>query len=244
MISESLVHSATAVVYGATLVVLLAWLRRVPDRARRYCYLMVGVVGVGAATSLLAAAGVGAITVNGREVLLPSFASDLVAYTTLWAVTAMLADVSRRTLAAVAGLPFLQVAAFQFGASAGGLVGLASTALVIGGHFVLAYLFVGPIWRGAQDLPDERRLLHWKSRNLLLFLIGMLIAFAFVSLAGAFSAFGTTVINQYISVLIRVGFAGFLFANVGSLAGVRDDAHGGGVSPTDFGSPPPDAADD
>ena len=245
MISESLVHSAAAVAYGVTLVVLLAWLRRVPGRARRYCHLVVGVVAVGFATSLLAAAGVGAVTANGRELLLPSFVSDLVAYSLLWAVTAMLAGVSRRTLAVVSGLPFLQVVAFQFGASAGGLVGLASTAFVIGGHFVLAYLFLNLVWQGAQDLPDERRLLHWKARNLLLFLIGMLIVFAFLSLAGAFTTFGTHVLNQYISVLIRVGFAGFLFANVDALdADVDHDGEtGSGLSPAEYGSSAPDAAD-
>ncbi|NHN61538.1 MULTISPECIES: bacteriorhodopsin [Halorussus] len=245
MISASVLHGAAAGAYGVTLVVLLAWLRRVPERARRYCHVMIGVVGVGLATGLLAAGGVGAVTVNGRELLLPTFANDVVAYSLLWAVTAMLADVPRRTLAFVTGLPALQVVAFQFGASAGGLLGLVSIAIVIGGHFVLAYLFLGSIWRSAQELPDERRLLHWKSRNLLLFLIGMLIAFAFISLAGWFTEFGTTVIQQYISVLIRVGFAGFLFANVDALdADGRDDAPTTDSAPADYASPAPDAADD
>lgn len=244
MISASLIHATAAGAYGVTLVVLLAWLRRVPDRAKRYCHVMVGVVGVGLATSLLAAGDVGAVTVNGREVLLPSFLNDVVAYSLLWAVTAMLADVPRRTLAVVTGLPAVQVVAFQFGASAGGLVGLVSIATVIGGHLVLAYLFLGSIWRGAQELPDERRLLHWKSRNLLLFLIGMLIAFAFISLAGWFTDFGTTVIQQYISVLIRVGFAGFLFVNADAIdAGDGANAAGTGVASGDNGGPSPDVAD-
>ncbi|WP_435181540.1 rhodopsin [Halorussus sp. AFM4] len=245
MISASLLHAAAAVAYGVTLVVLLARLRRVPASARRYCRLLVGVVGVGFATSALAAAGVGAVTVNGRELLLPSFANDVVAYSLLWAVTAMLADVPRRTLAFVTGLPALQVVAFQFGATAGGLLALVSIVVVIGGHLVLASLFLGPVWRDAQDLPDERRLLHWKSRNLLLFLIGMLIAFAFVSLAGAFTEFGTTVISQYISVLIRVGFAGFLFANADALADGGDAATPvGGASTPERGRSAPDVADD
>lgn len=225
MISESLLHAASAGAYAVTLVVLLAWLPRLPNHVRRYCYAMVAIVGLGGVTSALAAAGVGTVTVDGRAVVLPTVVSDLGAYSLLWGVTGILGGVSRRRLAVVAGLPMIQVLAFQFGASAGGLLGLGSSAVVIGGHLVLAYLFVGPIWNEAQDLPDERRLLHWKSRNLLLFLIGMLIAFAFLSLTGVFSTFGSALINQYISVLIRVGFAGFLFANVGALAAeARDGA--------------------
>lgn len=217
--------------YAATVVVLLAWLRGVADHLRRYCHVVILVVGVAAATSFLAAAGIGNVTVGGRAVFLPTVVSDALAYSALWVLTATLADVPRRTLALVAGLPVVQVLAFQFGASAGGLVGLASTLLVIGGHVAFLYLFWGPIWRSTASLDDDRRLLFWKSRNLLWFLIGMLIVFAFLSLAGAFTAFGTNVINHYISVLIRVGFAGFLFVNVDALDadGSGDDATSGGV---------------
>lgn len=245
MISESLVHVASGGAYAATLAVLLAWLRTVPERLRRYCYLLAFVVGLGAVTSLLAAAGVGTIALGDGTLSLPTFANDAVAYSVLWFVTAMLADVSRRTLAFVSGLPFLQVVAFQFGATAGGLVGLFSTVFVIGGHLVLAYMFMGPIWRGAQDLPDQRRVLHWKARNLLLFLIGMLIVFAFLSLAGAFTPFGSLVVGEYVAVLIRVGFAGFLLVNIDALdAGERgDDATGSSVSPASYGSPTTDTAD-
>lgn len=244
MISESVLYATSGVAYAATLAVLGAWLRRIPDRLRRLCHVVVLVVGVGAATSFLAAAGVGSLTVSGRVVYLPNVASDAVAYSLLWFVTASLAGVSRRTLALVTGLPVAQVLAFQFGASAGGLVGLGSTLVVVGGHLLLAHLFVGPIWRSAADLPDERRLLHWKARNLLLFLVGMLIAFAFLSITGAFTDFGTNVINRYISVLIRVGFAGFLFANVGALDDGRGEAPEPAAASAGYGAPAPDAGDD
>ncbi|NEU58245.1 bacteriorhodopsin [Halorussus sp. MSC15.2] len=244
MISESAVYATSGCVYAATLAVLVAWLRNVPDHGRRYCNLMTFVVGLGVLTSFLAAAGIGGVSVGGKTVLLSTFLNDAVAYSVLWFVTAMLADVSRRRLAVVTAFPFVQVVAFQFGTPMGGLVALASTVVVIGGHLVLAYLFVGPIWQTAQRLPDERRLLHWKSRNLLLFLIGMLIAFAFLSLAGAFTAFGVHVLGQYIAVLIRVGFAGFLFVNIDALdAGGGQDASESGVSSAEFANSAPDAAD-
>jgi hypothetical protein len=218
--------------------------RKVPAHLRRYCHLLILVVGLGGATSFLASAGIGGVSVGEKTVLLPTFVNDAVAYSVLWFVTAMLAVVSRRMLAVVTALPFVQVVAFQFGTPMGGLIALVSTVVVVVGHLVIACLFAGPIWRTAQALPDERRLLHWKSRNLLLFLIGMRIVFAFLSLAGAFATFGGHLLSQYISVLIRVGFAGFLFVNVVALdAEGGADSTEGGVSPTDFGSSAPDAAD-
>jgi sensory rhodopsin len=228
MISETGVYAAGAVVSGLAAVVSVAKLRGIPGRVRRYYSLATFLLVLAAASGALMAADVGAMTVNGYEVTLPSFVNDLVAYSVLWGITGLLADVDRRTLAVVTGLPFLQVIAFQVAATSSGATALAASAFVIGGHVVLAGLFLGPIWRGCSHLPERRQLLHWKARNLLLFLIGMLIVYAFLSLAGAFDAFATVVLNQYISVLIRVGFAAFLFANVDAL-----EANRGGVQPTE-----------
>lgn len=244
MLSASVLQSVSGVVYSLTLAVLLLWTRTVPDRLRRYCYPLLLVVGLGGVNSFLAAAEIGGVAVGGRTVLLPSSVNDVVAYSVLWFVTAMLAGVSRRMLAVVTALPFLQVVAFQFGIPIGGLIALVSSVVVIGGHLVIAYLFVGPIWQTAQSLPDERRLLHWKSRNLLLFLIGMLIVYAFLSLVGAFTSFGVNVLSQYISVLIRVGFAGFLFANIDALDAADDEAGTDDArSPPEFGRSAPDVGD-
>ena len=233
MISEAAVYGTSAAVYAAATVVFLLWLRRVPDGRRLYYRLATLVVGVGAVSSALMVLGVGVVPVNGYAVTLPTFASDLVAYSVLWGIAAMLADVDRRTLALVAGLPAVQVLAFQAAPIFGGVVTLASAVVVIGGHLVLAAVFIGRIWPATVNLPEERRLLHWKARNLLLFLIGMLVAFAFLSVVGAFDAFGTVVLNQYVSVLIRVGFAGFLFANAGALAdGPSEGAVGSATATT------------
>lgn len=228
MISEATVHWLATVVYLGTLSVFLVRLGRVPDRFERLYRLVAVVLGLGVVTSALLALGVGTIPRAGTDLDLPSVVNDAVAYPLLWYVTARLGGASRRMLAVVTVLPFAQVLAFQFGASAGGLLGLASSLLVIGGHVVLVYLFMGPIWRSTRSLPDGRRILHWKGRNLLLFLIGMLITFAFLSLASAFTTWATLIINQYVGLLIRVGFAGFLLVNVGALV-----ARSSGDGPTD-----------
>jgi hypothetical protein len=224
MISESVVHAATAAVYAVAAVVCVWSLRQADEANRRYLRLATVPVVVGIVSSALLGLGVGSVVVDGYELTIPAILSDTVAYPVLWAVTAMLADVEDRLVAFAAVVPFVQVLAFWASPVYGGLVALASVAVVVGSHVLLAVVFRGRIWAASSSVAEERRLLHWKARNLLLFLIGMLIAFAFLSVAGAFDDFGTLVIDQYISVLIRIGFVGFLFANVDALGTVTDAA--------------------
>lgn len=217
MISESVVHAVVAVVYTVATVGCLWALQRVDETRQQYLRLSTLTIAVGAVTSVSLVFGVGSLTINGYEVALPSVVNNLVAYPVLWVITAMLADVDDRLIAAAALAPFVQVVAFWLSPIYGGVVAIGSLVVVVGSHLLLAVLFLGRIWDASSSVPEERRLLHWKARNLLLFLIGMFIVFSFLSVAGVFSAFGMLVLNQYVSVLIRVGFAGFLFANVGAL---------------------------
>ncbi|WP_134672340.1 bacteriorhodopsin [Halorussus marinus] len=245
MIDEPTLYAVGGVAYAVTLAVLLLWLRRIPQRLHHYCRLVVAVMAVSTVCSFLAAAGVGAFSAHGYFFALPNVANDVFAYSLLWFVTAKLAGAKRRNLAIVTAAPAVQVLAFNFGARAGGLVTLVSTLIVIGGHVFVAYLFVGPIWETAQNRSADRRLLHWKARNLLLFLLAMLIAYAFISDAGAFTKFGDILINHYISVLIRVGFAGFLFANIRALdEAERADDRADPVRSPEFDGPTPEATGD
>lgn len=82
------------------------------------------------------------------------------------------------------------------------------------------YLLWGPVWRTATDRPPTRRLLYWKARNLLLLLIGAVLLAAF--LTGC--VFVQLVVLESIDMLIRVGFAGFLLANIGALREGLDTA--------------------
>ncbi|MBX0295723.1 bacteriorhodopsin [Haloarcula nitratireducens] len=226
MISQSGVYGVAAAVSAAAFLVFLGWLSRVPASRRRYCYPVVAVVGFSAAMSALTSMGVAPVA--GTRLSVPSMIDDLVAYSVLWTVAVALADESRRMLAVAAVVPAVQVVAFNVASVVGGVVGLACLAVVVLGHGLMAYLLFGPIWRRAADVPDGQRLLHWKSRNLLLFLVGMLIVYALLSVAAVFDSFVIAVLRVYIGLLIRVGFAGFLFVNVTAIAV-------GGVGSTDSG---------
>ncbi|KZX49790.1 bacteriorhodopsin [Haloarcula sp. K1] len=216
MISGSAVYEIAAVLLAVAAVVLSGWLRRIPSSHRHYCYPVVAVVGISAVTTALTAAGV--LSVPGSQLTVPNIVDDFVAYTVLWTLTVAIAGASRRTLAVAAAIPAVQVIAFNGGTIVGGAIGLVGFGVLVIGQLLLAYLLLGPVWRRAADLPDDQRLLHWKSRNLLLFLIGMLIAYSLLAVADVFDPFVLTVISEYMGLLIRVGFAGFLFANVDAIA--------------------------
>jgi hypothetical protein len=217
MIELSTVYAAAAAVYALGTVGLVAWLTRIPEERRTYCYPAVAAVGISAVTTALSLAGVGVLPLGGGSLDVPSVLDDLIAYPLLWAVAALLANESRRTVGIFVAVPAVQVLAFNVASTIGGLVGLVGIATVVAGHALLAYLLFGPVWERAQRLPDRQRLLHWKARNLLLFLIGMLIAYALLGVAGVFDTYVSGVLGEYVSALIRVGFAGFLFANVDAI---------------------------
>lgn len=228
MISLTAVRLAGSFAFALTFAVLLVWIRRIPEAKRRYCYPVVAIVGFAAVTTALGALGVG--TISGTTLDAPGIVDDLITYSVLWALAAALAGESRRMVGLFAVIPAAQVIAFNVAAIVGGLVGLVGLFVVVAGHGVLAYLLFGPVWEHAQQLPDRRRLLHWKARNLLLFMIGMLIVFALLSVGSVFDDFVSGALGLYVDALIRIGFAGFLFANVDALA--VDDAGDGPVFDT------------
>ncbi|GGN91070.1 MULTISPECIES: bacteriorhodopsin [Haloarcula] len=228
MISQSAVYGVSVAVTAVAFLVFLGWLSRIPSSHRRYCYPVVAVVGFSTVMSALMAAGL--FSLGGTQLTVPGILDDFVAYTVLWVVAVALAGESRRMLAVAAAIPAIQVIGFNGGAIVGGVVGLAGFAAVVLGHVLMAYLLLGPIWRRAADVPDRQRLLHWKARNLLLFLIGMLVVSSLLSVAGVFDSFVIAVIGEYMGLLIRIGFAGFFFANVEAIAVDRDD-------PARLGSP-------
>lgn len=234
MIDASQLYLLAAGVYLVGFLGLLAWRQRLPEDVHRYCDPVVAAAGLSVIGAVADATGAGTVAVAGGELGVLKVLTDLAVYGLLWGVTALLADVSRRTLAVVAGISMAQVLAFQVAALIGGLPALVGLLVLVGGHVAVAYLLVGPIWREAKALPEDRRVLHWKARNLLLFLIGVLIAFAVTGILVSFDAFVSTLVTVYIGVLIRVGFAGFLFWNVSDLADERpDDSTGaGGDAPT------------
>jgi hypothetical protein len=220
MIEPATVNGVAVGVYTVALVILLVWLRRLPADRRGLCTPVVFVVGVTAVTTALVAAGVGTITVGSGEVVVPSLIADLVAYSVLYGVMARLADVDGRELTVLVATPVAQRLGFEVATITDGLVALLGLAVLVGGYVGLVAYLLGPIWRRAQAVPEQRRLLHWKARNLLLFIVGMLIAFVILALFGVFDEFVTLAIQQYMAVLLRVGFAGFLLANLDAVGSV------------------------
>ncbi|MXR42822.1 bacteriorhodopsin [Halobaculum sp. WSA2] len=227
MIPASTLYLGAAGVAAVVFLGLVGWLTRIDPESRRVCGVVAGIVGFSSVAYLMLGLGIGTVSVAGGTVAAPYLIENVVAYTGFYVIAGGLAGASRRLIGAAAGVSVVQRIAFEL-PNAGYLDGagaLAAAGVVVGGWFVILWLFVGPIWDAAESVAPRRRLLHWKCRNLLLFLIGMLIVYAMCSLAGLLDPFVNTLINVYINLLIRVGIAGFLFVNAADIA--VDDAEGG-----------------
>jgi bacteriorhodopsin len=227
MIEPSTVRFASASVYAVSAVVLLALARRKPPELRRYCYPFVAVVaaaGVGIATW---GAGIGTFSVANGTLEAGQLLSDYVAYPFLFGFAAFVAGVSRRYVGGIVAITVAMRVGYDFAEVFAGPLATAGTLGILVGYVTLVGLFFGPVASAAARQPAARELFYKKTRNLSLFAFGVLIAWAMLQIAGLFDPFTATVTLEYLDLLLRVGFAGFVFANVETLAAEAGSGSGG-----------------
>lgn len=199
--------------YAVALAVLLVWFRQIPDELERYCYPLLGLVALAMVVKTMTGFAVGTIAIGSGELDIPSVIEGGIVYGGLFAIAAVIAGVDRRQLAIATVIPVTMNFSFQLAAVSEGALALVGALIVLLGFPVLCWLFFRPVARVAGKQSVGRERLFGKFRNLLLFLIGMLILTAFTSLDVFVPAVSQTLV-AYIDFLLRVGFAGFLFANI------------------------------
>lgn len=224
MIEPATVRYVSAALYVGWTLVLLGAVRLKRPAARRYCYPFVAVVGIAVVAVGLRGAGIGAVPVGAGEVDLPQLVGDYVAYPLLFGFAAFVAGASRRYIGFVVATVVAMRAAYEGANLFDGAIGIAGTAAVLVGYALLAWLYFGPVAAAARRQPPRRALFYRKTRNLVLFVFGILITWAMLQLFGAFDAFTQAVTLEYIDFFLRVGFAGFVIANAETLV---DDGDGG-----------------
>lgn len=209
-----------ATVYGIVAIISYAFARRAERSVRVYAYIVVGVIAVSAVGTGLTAAGVGqlpALFAEDGVTSIPGFIDDSVAYGVLFGLTTFFAGASRRMIALVAGLSFGSRLMIELGVQIGPSVTAIGIVVSIGTYLARVYLLWGPVWNTAQSVPDRRQLLFRKSRNLLMLLMGTNILAIPLIVVGLLDPFVQMIVLNYIDILIRIGFAGFLLANIGAL---------------------------
>ena len=225
MIEPSTVRFASAGVYAVSAVVLLALARRKPADLRRYCYPFVAVVALAGVGIASWGAGIGTFAVANGTLEAGQLLSDYVAYPFLFGFAAFVSGAGRRYVAGVVALTAVMRLGYDVAAVFAGPLATAGTLAILVGYVILLGLFFGPLASAAARQPPERELFFTKTRNLSLFAFGVLIAWAMLQIAGLFDTFTAAVTLEYLDLLLRVGFAGFVFANVETLAA---EAEGGG----------------
>lgn len=204
---------AFAVAYAVSVIVLVVWLRRFPSELRQYCYPILGLVVLAAVTHTLSGFGLGVVPTGEGSVDIPNVVDGAIGYGVLFGFAAYLAGVGRRALAVAAVLPAGMNFSFQVAAVGDGIVAIAGALVVVLGYPVLCWLYARPFAQTVSGKTAARQRLYRKFRNLLLFLIGALIVTAFTTL-DVFHPDVSGILTSYVDFLLRVGFTGFLFANV------------------------------
>ena len=226
MIEPATVRFVSAGVYALSAVVLFALAARKPAELRRYCYPFVAVVAVSGLGVGMWAAGIGTIAVGSGTLDGGQLVTDYAAYPFLFGFAALVAGASRRYVAGVVGLTVVMRLGYDFAEVFEGSLALAGTGAILVGYAILIGLFFGPIASAASHQPPDRELFYTKTRNLSLFAFGVLIAWAMIQIAGLLDQFTATVTLEYLDLLLRVGFAGFVFANVETLLVDGDQSQG------------------
>lgn len=149
--------------------------------------------------------------------------NDLTAYPLLFGFATFVAGASRRYVGLVVATIVAMRAAYDGANLFDGTVGLAATAVILAGYGLLVWLYFGPVATAATRQSPKRALFYRKTRNLVLFVFGILIAWAMLQLFAVFDGFTQAVVLEYIDFLLRVGFAAFVIANAETLVDDGND---------------------
>lgn len=224
MIEPATIRYVSAALYVGWVGVLLAAVRLKRPAARRYCYPFVAVVGVAAVMVGLRGAGVGVVPIGGGDLELPQTISDYATYPLLFGFAAFVAGASRRYVGFVVSTILLMRTAYDVANLFDGVLGLAGTGAILAGYALLVWLYFGPVADAAARQSPKRALFYRKTRNLVLFVFGVLISWAMLQLLGVLDGFTRAITLEYIDFLLRVGFAVFVIANAETLV---DDGDAG-----------------
>lgn len=217
MIEPTTIRYVSAALYVGWVGVLLAAVRVKRPAARRYCYPFVAVVGVAAVMVGLRGAGVGVVTVAGGELELPQTISDYATYPLLFGFAAFVAGAGRRYVGFVVSTILVMRTGYDVATLFDGVLGTAGTGVILVGYALLVWLYFGPVADAAARQPPKRALFYRKTRNLVLFVFGVLISWAMFQLLGVLDGFTQAITLEYIDFLLRVGFAAFVIANAETL---------------------------
>lgn len=206
-----------AVLYLLFALVLALSLDRFPDQARWYGVAFIGLLVIAGILQGISALGEGAIEIGAGTLDVPDVVDGAIAYGLLFGVAAHIGGVRGQKLGIAVALPVVMNLSFQLQGIVEGAVGLAGVGFVLIGYPILVWLFFRTFMPAVRQQSTHQQRLYRKFRNLLLFLIGMLILAAVTTLDVLNEDVAGFVVS-YVDFLLRVGFAAFLVMNASVLA--------------------------
>lgn len=213
MVDVATLQWAVAAVYGVSGLAMAGASLRVQPNLQRYCGLFTAVVLLNSLNLVFRRLELGIIATTQGELFIITVLTQVIAYTVLYGAVMRLGGASRLLTAGVIGISLLPTMLIQVGAviETGQWFVVVSLASFVLPFPILAYLFLRPIWRTALNQPPTRRLLHWKARNLILFVYVMLLVYIGLVISGLVSdPVVDTILFQYVSIVFNLGLPGFL----------------------------------
>lgn len=184
-LTSETVRLAAAVLYASGFLAGLAGTRFVRPDLRRYCYPLVAVLAVEAGSLVAQASAVGVVRIDGATVNVIQDVSDIGLLAVIYSGVTLLGGASRRLTAltaVVAVTPLIGIALAPV--VSGTVLSVFLLAVTFLPYPILLYLYLGPIRRAAESVPTRQRLLHWKARNVLLFVYAVVLLYILLAFAG------------------------------------------------------------
>lgn len=204
--------------YFLTLIGVGWYYRQLPPLGKRYTKPILFVLFVSGVSGVLQGIGIGGYNQPAVDTAasIPRFIDDTIAYATLFGLTGIIAGASRRMAALLAGLSAGSRIVIEVGGLHESLVAIALL-LSLSSYGFRIYLLWWPVWRTAKKQNPRQTLLFRKSRDTLMFLIGVSILVGFVGASGLLTNFVQQFILVYIDFCIRIGFIGFVVSKISAL---------------------------
>lgn len=207
-----------AVVYVLTFLAAVLEVNRSPSHVRRYGYLLAGAILLSPVVIVLQEAGIGQIAAGEGAFDVVGLLRAVLTTLVFWLLILELADVSNQLRNLTIVIAMTPSFASAFAPVAGdNLTGVFGLVYLVGFFLpypILLYLFRGRIWAAAGEVSRERRLLHWKARNILLFTYGILLVYVPLSLGGVITdPVLSEFAHEYTTYFLYAGVAMYLIYN-------------------------------
>lgn len=233
MIDGLAIYQAFAFLFGFAAVGFLAWTFRQPPNRRPYgVAIVISCMAMAVANALMANEILTRVTADGVAYPHARFLGYFFAFGPVGWLLGTVAGASRRLTAllvvAIYGLPGSVLASWNLSGAAASVASVLVFAFIV----VTVVLLVGPVYRAAGLVSDERRLLYGKLRNLslLIWIVLPIVGVMSEQNLAILTSFAGIFLGSYIDLILIVGVGAITLRSPTALDQMSGNDGTGGVA--------------